>query len=581
MHRLVRLQVEGKLRHAGYLLQRHVLEARLVVFIVATVAQQELLVLVVRLVGKERIVERLLQSVELAALHLEGLRFVLAAPATVDGNVHLLGKVAVRVAETAVVDELKAGRAFPVHVEVALRVVLVGRLAVRARHVDAYGVVVQVVRVGDEGDDRQVVFLVLEDVGTRRHLAGQVALLEEAEAEHRGGADVEEAVRAGQAVVGIGRGAIDGIAQRGSLRDADPHAQTAREELSREICLGSCQLYRGKRHARVALARRGRVAEIPVAASILRAGIRAAHHGSGVVLLQDEVALGVGDIERAALTVQLHVQLRVGPALTDVLARVSMVEPQRAESPGRHLAHLLVDEGLLQVVGVIAHPASRQRDLLVGGVVEFEETSVVPGRIHKSIHIGRHDLIGQHVASLCRGSLHDGHLAVELQFPVVQAHPVLADEDLLAYADGHLPVAAHDNVLDHVLVVTCLKPPVGGLHVVGHMVARGSPSAAVRHLRCATPQTLGQGTAAQMGQGSLVVVRAGGGIDDGVAVRVVPTQVVGVVLLRRTAAVESLQAQAIAARGQVSKRLVGVERLVPVLGILHGVGGSEGSACPS
>ena len=225
------LAVDVEARRQGNHLQVGVLRAG--VGVVASVPHLQAMVLVVRLMGEDGIVEVLLPLVAFVALQAEArLHFPVLAVhhASAPGSRPSAGylEVALLVQHALVLTSLSAvegdhvlhvNGAFPVHVPVLGRPLPVAGYAVGARHIDANLVVEEVGGLGDDAQDGQIVVVVPVDERAGDHGARQITVLQQDEAIDDGAADGELARRAGAAVTPAGGASVGGVAQGGPFGD--------------------------------------------------------------------------------------------------------------------------------------------------------------------------------------------------------------------------------------------------------------------------------------------------------------------------------------------------------------------------
>ena len=110
--------------------------------------------------------------------------------------------------------------------------------AIVAVCVDADFAVVEILWIGGDGDDGQVVLVVAIDITSRDNRTWKHSLLEEAEAIDCCLADVEDAVFACRTVCERWRSAVCGVAQSGSGWDVDLYGEWLREETGISVNLG-------------------------------------------------------------------------------------------------------------------------------------------------------------------------------------------------------------------------------------------------------------------------------------------------------------------------------------------------------
>ena len=130
------------------------------------------------------------------------------APSATHGEVYLLVQYHASVGG----DVLEVYGAVPVHIPVAGAALSVARATVCSLYIYSQRVVVEVDRVGDYGDDGEVIVFIPIDVGACDHLARQHSLLEESETVGGGSAHAELSISACFSIGEGGGGAIGGIA---------------------------------------------------------------------------------------------------------------------------------------------------------------------------------------------------------------------------------------------------------------------------------------------------------------------------------------------------------------------------------
>ena len=199
----------------------------------------------------------------------------------------------------------------PVHVDVGGAVVA-SIDAIRAIDIDAYHVVVEIVGIGDDRDNGQVVVVVAIDVTPRDDGAWEQVVHEESEAIDGGAADVEDAVRTCRAVGEGGRRAVGGVAQGGSLRDVDVYGEGVGEESGVGIYLRCFQAELGEGAAVVRCGQGRFSCPAPLVAAVLDACPGATCDALGIAGRGQEGALGIEEIEGAAAIRQLEAYLPVG-----------------------------------------------------------------------------------------------------------------------------------------------------------------------------------------------------------------------------------------------------------------------------
>ena len=141
----------------------------------------------IRLACKKLVIQRVSSFINFGSFQFERVGKPCTAPSSAHGKVHFLvkGHLSVR----GYVFEIN--RTIPFHVPVTRRGLSVSWSSVDSFHVDSQTVVIEVDRVGDYRNDRELKFFILINIGACDDFAGQHSVLEQTEAVGRGGIDRE------------------------------------------------------------------------------------------------------------------------------------------------------------------------------------------------------------------------------------------------------------------------------------------------------------------------------------------------------------------------------------------------------
>ena len=251
--------------------------------VVASVAHLPAAILVVWLVGKDRTIDGVDTLVPLVCLDTEGgfhlpvltvhhSASVRASPSS--GYLHVYLLVHLRNVRNITILVLLRDKIFevdgtlPVHVPVAGRALPIARNSIRTSGIYSYGIVVKVLGVGRNGDDRQVIVVVPVYIAARDHRTWQIAVCNEAETKDCSLCDIEPACRTRRAVGGRWSASIRSILQQRASRYGDPHGKRVGEDMTVHINLRRVKPLDGKLAAFVACIGRWSGSNAPFVCSI-------------------------------------------------------------------------------------------------------------------------------------------------------------------------------------------------------------------------------------------------------------------------------------------------------------------------
>ena len=149
---------------------------------------------------------------------------------------------------------LKVDGSLPIHIDVGISVVSSVH-PICAVHINAYCIVIEVVGIGGDGDDGQIVVVVAIDITAGNDRTGEHSFLEETKAIDFCFADVEDAVLACHPVCERRRSTIDGVTKGGSFRNVDLNGEGVCKEtgigvyfrsIESEVCKVASVVGRGK-----------------------------------------------------------------------------------------------------------------------------------------------------------------------------------------------------------------------------------------------------------------------------------------------------------------------------------------------
>ena len=225
----------------------------------------------------------------------------------------------------------------PVHVPVAGILLSVAADAVGAFHEDAYLIVEEVARLRHNGEHRQVVVVVAEDVAARCDGAGQVAVADEAEAQDGGLVYVEASDAARLTMCLRGSAAVGGVAQRVARGDADADGEGFAEEARGGVCRGCLEAELSEMAFIVGGARCSVARPFPFVAAVGGACPGASGNGGRVLNGSDDGPVRCLQLYLAPIGVQLEGNL-LGGVRTIIALRTTMVEPQHLIAMGGDLS---------------------------------------------------------------------------------------------------------------------------------------------------------------------------------------------------------------------------------------------------
>ena len=296
--------------------------------------------------------------------------------------------------------------------------------------------------------------MVALDEGARHHLAGQLAVLEQAETQAGVPTDQYALSALCLSVGQRGRGAVGGIAQGGARRTGGVEAETGVEEAALLVDDGRIQLTVGIGGQTVAAAGRGCCRPCPCGAAVGGEGQRGTPDGRRIALGEDGLALLVGQHERAALALQLEGGLQG----VDVVA----AHPDLPVAMGRQFAECIGNSPFLRLGWVVAQVAATQRHADVAAIVELYPAVEVEGRTHHHVDIGGHHLVQADAACLWLNDLGE-----PFQAEIVEDHPVVGPGHRLIVVQAEGERALSDVELHLVLVGPCREGHLCRLHGVG------------------------------------------------------------------------------------------------------------------
>ena len=252
---------------------------------------------------------------------------------------------------------------------------------------DADGVAVEVLLGAGDGEDGEVDVGVGLDERTRDDGAGEISVAKEGKAVGAGDVGRELARERDVAIGARGRTAIEGVDEGAAFGNGDLQLLGARGEDARGgIDDGLVETVVGEWAAGVGAAGSGGCA-IAIGVAAIGGGCPRATGDSGGVDERETVAtVGVIEVERVAVAVELHVDVVRGPH------GVVVVEPEHGIAVGGDRGRV-VDARLAGCGGFVAEVATGDVDVGGCGVVELYPAAVVERRVEPLVDVRAAQLV--------------------------------------------------------------------------------------------------------------------------------------------------------------------------------------------